>query len=83
MNASDPKHAVGGVMISILILLTLSAVSGFVAGKYFFWPALVVLGAVPALLSAVVLQNQGFDALPGISIIVACRAKVPCHMAHR
>jgi hypothetical protein len=61
-------------MISVLILLTLSAVSGFVAGKYFLWPALGVLGAVLALLAAVVLQNQGFDALPGISIIVACLA---------
>jgi len=61
-------------MISILILLALSAVSGFVAGKYFFWPALGVLGAVLALLAAVVLQNLGFGAVPGISIIVACLA---------
>jgi hypothetical protein len=61
-------------MSSILILVTLSALSGFVAGRYFSWPALVVAGGVLAPLSALVLQRQDFTTLPGISIIVACLA---------
>jgi hypothetical protein len=61
-------------MSSILILLALSALSGFVLGKAFFfsWPAILAAGAVLAPLSAVVLQNQDFDALLGISVIVTC-----------
>jgi hypothetical protein len=59
-------------MSSILILLALSALSGFVLASYFSWPAILVAGAVLAPLSAIVLQNQGFGALSGISLIVAC-----------
>jgi hypothetical protein len=61
-------------MGSILILLALSALSGFVLASYFSWPAILVAGAVLAPLSAFVLQNQGFGALSGISITVACLA---------
>jgi hypothetical protein len=58
-------------MSSILILLALSALSGFALGiGYFSWPAIVVAGVVLAPLSTVVLQNQDFDALSGISVIV-------------
>jgi hypothetical protein len=60
-------------MNSILILLTLAALSGFVAGRnYFSWPALIVAGVVLAPLAAVVLQQQSFDALGGISIVFGC-----------
>jgi hypothetical protein len=63
----------GSDMTSILILLALSALSGFVIGKSrFAWPALVVTGAVLTPLAAVVLQWQGFAPLPGIFTIVAC-----------
>jgi hypothetical protein len=61
-------------MGSILILLALSALLGFVLASYFSWPAILVAGAVLAPLSAFVLQNQGFGALSGISITVACLA---------
>jgi hypothetical protein len=61
-------------MTSIWILLALSALSGFVAGSHFSWPALAVTSALLAPLAAVVLQRQDFAALPGISIIVACLA---------
>jgi hypothetical protein len=62
-------------MSSILILLALGALSGFVLGVgRFSWSAILVVGAVLAPLSAVVLQNQGFGALSGISITVACLA---------
>ena len=51
-------------MSSILILLALSAFSGFVLGiGHFSWPAILVAGAALAPLSAVVFQNQGFGAL--------------------
>ena len=59
-------------MSSIFILLALSALSGFVLASHFSWPAILVAGAVLAPLSAIVLQNQGFGALSGISVIVAC-----------
>jgi hypothetical protein len=60
-------------MSSFLILLTLSALSGFVLGlSHFSWRAIMAAGAVLAPLSAVVLQNQGFGALSGIAITVAC-----------
>jgi hypothetical protein len=62
-------------MSSILILLALSALSGFVLGiGRFSWSTILVMGAGLAPLSAVVLQNQGFGALSGISITVACLA---------
>jgi hypothetical protein len=59
-------------MSSILILLALSGLSGFVLASYFSWPAILMAGAVLAPLSAIVLHNQGFGALSGISVFVAC-----------
>jgi hypothetical protein len=59
---------------SILILIALSALSGFAAGSYFSWPSLVVIAAVLTPFAAVVLQRQDFTALPGISMITACLA---------
>jgi hypothetical protein len=62
-------------MSSVLILLALSALSGFVLGSgQFSWPAIVAAGTVLAPLSAVAFQNQGFGALSGISITVTCLA---------
>jgi hypothetical protein len=62
-------------MSSVLILLALSALSGFVLGSgQFSWPAIVVAGTVLGPLSTVASQNQGFGALSGISITVACLA---------
>jgi hypothetical protein len=61
-------------MSSILILLALSAISGFVLATYFSWVAILGAAAVLAPLSAIVLQKQGFGALSGISVIVGCLA---------
>jgi hypothetical protein len=62
-------------MSSILILLALGTLSGVVLGiGRFSWSTILVVGAGLAPLSAVVLQNQGFGALSGISITVACLA---------
>jgi hypothetical protein len=60
-------------MGSILILIALSALSGFVLGMgYFSWPAILLAGGVLAPLSTVALQNQDFSALSGIFVVVAC-----------
>jgi hypothetical protein len=62
-------------MSSIGILLALSALLGFVLGvSRFSWWAIAAAGAALAPLSAVVLQNLGFDALSGISSTVGCLA---------
>jgi asparagine N-glycosylation enzyme membrane subunit Stt3 len=55
-----------------LILFVLSGLSGFVIGKSLSWRAIVVAGAVIALLTAIMLQKQGFTPLAGIFTIVAC-----------
>jgi hypothetical protein len=73
-NGSNPPVGRGISMISILILIALSALSGFAAGSFFPWSALVVTGAGLAPLAAFALQRQDFTALSGISIIVACLA---------
>jgi hypothetical protein len=62
-------------MTSIWLLLALASLSGFVIGiSHISWPAILVATVVLAPLSAVVLQNQGFGAVPGISLVVACLA---------
>jgi hypothetical protein len=58
-------------MGAALILLTLSALIGFGLGR-FSWRAIATASVVLALLSAFVLQMQGFGTLPGIAIIVVC-----------
>jgi hypothetical protein len=58
---------------SVLLLLMLSAASGFAVGKsHFSWRAILATGLVLAPLSAAVLRSQGFGALSGISVIAAC-----------
>ena len=59
-------------MTVVLLLLALSALIGFGLGTSFRWPAIVVSSAVIAVISSVILQIQGFGALPGIAIVVAC-----------
>jgi hypothetical protein len=62
-------------MSSIAILLALSALSGFLLGvSRFSWWAIMAAGAVLAPVCAIMLQNLGFSALSGISIIVVCLA---------
>jgi hypothetical protein len=60
-------------MGSILILIALCALSGFVLGMgYFSWPAILLAGGVLAPFSTVALQNQDFSALSGIFVVVVC-----------
>ena len=61
-------------MISILILLALSAVSGFVLGRNNFrWQTILAAAMLLAPASAAILQSHGFrDALSGISTVIAC-----------
>ena len=61
-------------MTSVLILLAASALVGLILGLYYSWLAVGASGLMLAIVSAVVLQKEGFDALPGIAIIVICLA---------
>jgi membrane protein implicated in regulation of membrane protease activity len=51
-----------------------SAVLGLVLGLYFSWMAIAICSVGLAVVSAAALQIQGFGALPGITIVVACLA---------
>jgi hypothetical protein len=57
---------------SVLVLLAASALVGLILGLYYSWLAVGASGLMLAIVSAVVLQKEGFDALPGIAIIVIC-----------
>jgi hypothetical protein len=59
-------------MSAVAILLTLSAIIGFALGRSLSWLAVGIAGFLLAVLSSAVLHKQGFGALSGIAIIVAC-----------
>src|SRR5215471_19300237 len=59
-------------MAVVLLLLVLSALIGFGVGTSFRWPAIAASSVGIAVLSSAILQIQGFGALPGIAIVVAC-----------
>jgi hypothetical protein len=59
-------------MSAVTILLALSALIGFALGTSFSWLAIAAASVGLAVLSSVVLQIQGFSALPGIAIVAAC-----------
>jgi hypothetical protein len=59
-------------MIAVFILLALSAVIGFALSAFAWWPLIVACGVTLAVLSATVLQIEGFSTIPGIAIITAC-----------
>jgi hypothetical protein len=59
-------------MTAISLLLALSALIGFALGASFSWFAIAASSTGIALLSSAILQIQGFGAIPGIAIVVAC-----------
>ena len=59
-------------MTVVIVLLALSALIGFAIGTSFSWLAIAASSAGIAVLSSMILQIQGFGALPGIAIVVAC-----------
>ena len=59
-------------MSALIVLLALSALIGFALGTSFSWLAIAASSAGIAVLSSAILQIQGFGALPGIAIVVAC-----------
>jgi hypothetical protein len=59
-------------MNAIFALLALGALMGLFFGRYFSWIAILVSAPILAVLSATVLQNEGFGFFTGIAIIVAC-----------
>jgi hypothetical protein len=56
----------------VIVLLALSALIGFALGASFSWPAIATFSAGIAVLSSTILHIQGFGAIPGIAIVVAC-----------
>jgi hypothetical protein len=58
-------------MSAVIALGALSALIGFILGKSFSWPAIAAFSIGLAVLSAVMLQRQGFDAPSGIALGVA------------
>ena len=58
-------------MTAVFILLALSAVVGFALSAFAWWPVIVASGVALAVLSATVLQIEGFGAIPGVAIITA------------
>ena len=61
-------------MRAILIVLAVSPILGFALGLHFSWVAIVASGVALAIVSAVVLQNQGVGFLPGVAVVAACFA---------
>jgi len=59
-------------MSAVVILVALSALIGFALGTSLPWLAIAATGFGLAVLSSAVLKIQGFGALPGIAIVVAC-----------
>jgi hypothetical protein len=59
-------------MNAVIILFALSGISGFALATSFSWLAIAISTAVLAVLSSAVLQIQGFGAISGIAIVVAC-----------
>ena len=62
----------GNYMSALVVLLALSVLIGFALGKSFSWVAIAASSAGIAVLSSAILQTQGFGALPGIALVVAC-----------
>jgi hypothetical protein len=61
-------------MISVIVLLALSALIGLALGASFSWFAIVISSVVLAVIFAATLQIQGFGAVVGIVILAACLA---------
>jgi hypothetical protein len=59
-------------MIAVIVLLALSALIGFALGTSFSWLAIGASSTGIAVLSSAILQIQGFGALAGIAVVVAC-----------
>jgi hypothetical protein len=57
---------------TVLVLAAVSILVGVILGFYFSWVAILVSGIGLAIVSAAVLQKEGFGFLAGISIIVIC-----------
>jgi hypothetical protein len=59
-------------MTIVIVLLALSAATGFALGASFNWYAITISSPPLAVLAAIVLQKAGFGPLPGIATVVAC-----------
>ena len=59
-------------MSAVIVLLALSAPTGFALGTSFPWLAIAASSIGLAVLSSAILQIQGIGAFPGLAIVVAC-----------
>jgi hypothetical protein len=59
-------------MNAVFVLLAVSAVVGLLLGFYLSWMTILASALVLAIVSAMVLQKQGFGVLSGVAIIVVC-----------
>jgi hypothetical protein len=59
-------------MTVVFTLVGLSALIGFGLGTSFRWPTIAASSLGIAVLSSASLRIQGFDALPGVAVVVAC-----------
>jgi hypothetical protein len=59
-------------MNAVIVLLALSAVTGFALGSCSWFTIGILVLAVLAVLASAALHVQGFGALPGIALVVAC-----------
>jgi hypothetical protein len=69
LGSPEPE---GEALMSAVILVALSALIGFALGTSFSWLAITASSVGLAVLSSAILQMQGFGALPGTAIVVAC-----------
>ena len=59
-------------MTAVIVLVALSALVGFALGTSFSWLAIAASSTGIAVVSSAILQIQGFGAVPGIAVVVAC-----------
>jgi hypothetical protein len=60
-------------MNAISLLIGVSALGGLALGLFrLHWGVLPIVGVILAIAAAAVLQNGGFDFIPGVAIIVGC-----------
>ena len=69
------RRAAGNLMSAVIVCWR-AALIGFILGKSFSWPAIAAFSIGLAVLSAVVLQRQGFDAPSGIAFGVASLSQI-------
>lgn len=70
---SSRPRVVGGVVLTVLMLATVSVVWGLALAIYYFeWPTLGASGLTLATIAAILLYHYGFGFFAGVGIIFGC-----------